>query len=292
MTKTKKTRNFDRRLWSRFWRIARPYWFGEEKWKAWILLGLLVLLLIGRTEFNVLFNQQSGEFTSALAARDPARFWRTMRWFGLTLLGGVPIYAYFYYVRDRLGIGWRRWLTHHFLARYLDKRAFYTLSTSDTIDNPDQRIAEDINSFSTRSLLFLLEIVGAILQLVAFSGVLWSISRTLVGILVAYAAFGTIVTFGVFAKPLIGINYQQLRREADFRFGLVRIRENAEAIAFYRGETREGGHVRERFRLVYENYLRLLRRTVGLNLVQYAYTFVTYALPSVVIAPRIISGEL
>jgi putative ATP-binding cassette transporter len=289
---TKQARNFDRRLWSRFWQIARPYWFGEEKWKARLLLGLLVVLLIGRTEFNVLFNQQSGDFTSALAERDPARFWRTMRWFGVTLLCGVPIYAYYYYVRDRLGIAWRRWLTHHFLAKYLDKRAFYTLSTSDAVDNPDQRIAEDINSFSTRSLLFLLEIVGAILQLAAFSGVLWSISRTLVAILVAYAAFGTIVTFGVFAKPLIGINYQQLRREADFRFGLVRIRENAEAIAFYRGEKREGGNVRERFRQVYENYLRLLRRTFGLNLLQYAYTFVTYALPSVVIAPRIISGEL
>jgi putative ATP-binding cassette transporter len=289
---TEKARNFDRRLWSRFWQIARPYWFGEERWKARLLLGLLVVLLIGRTEFNVLFNQQSGDFTSALAERDPARFWRTMRWFGLTLLCGVPIYAYYYYVRDRLGIAWRRWLTQHFLAKYLDKRAFYTLSTSDAIDNPDQRIAEDINSFSTRSLLFLLEIVGAILQLVAFSGVLWSISRALVGILVAYAVFGTVVTFGVFAKPLIGINYQQLRREADFRFGLVRIRENAEAIAFYRGESREGASVRERFRLLYENYLRLLRRTVGLNLVQYSYTFVTYALPSVVIAPRIISGEL
>jgi len=290
--KAKKVRNFDRRLWTRFWQIAKPYWVGEDKWKARLLLGLLVVLLVGRTEFNVLFNQQSGDFTSALAEHEPARFWRTMHWFGLTLLGGVPIYAYYYYVRDRLGVAWRRWLTHHFLAKYLENRAFYSLSTNDAVDNPDQRIAEDINSFSARSLLFLLEIVGAILQLIAFSGVLWSISRALVGILIVYAVLGTVVTFGFFAKPLIGLNYQQLRREADFRFGLIRIRENAEAIAFYRGEAREGRHVRERFRALYDNYLRLLRRTVGLNLVQYAYTFVTYALPSVVIAPRIISGEL
>lgn len=291
-SKAKKIRNFDRRLWVRFWSIAKPYWVGEERWKAWTLLCLLVVLLIGRTEFNVLFNQQSGDFTSALAEHDPSRFWHTMHRFGLTLLTGVPIYAYYYYVRDRLGVGWRRWLTHHFLAKYLDNRAFYTLTTDDTIDNPDQRIAEDINSFSTQSLFFLLEIVGAVLQLIAFSGVLWAISRVLVGILVAYAVFGTVVTFGVFAKPLIGLNYQQLRREADFRFSLIRIRENAEAIAFYRGEGREGRHVRDRFRALYDNYLRLLRRTVGLNLLQYAYTFVTYALPSVVIAPRIISGEL
>jgi putative ATP-binding cassette transporter len=107
-----------------------------------------------------------------------------------------------------------------------------------------------------------------------------------------YAALGSVMTFGVFGKPMIGLNFQQLRREADFRFGLIRVRENAEAIAFYQGEARELAHVTERFGAVYENYKRLLRRTLGLNLFQYLYTFVTYALPSVIIAPRIISGEL
>jgi putative ATP-binding cassette transporter len=288
----KRVRNFDRRLWSRFWRIARPYWFGEERWLARGLLALLVLLLIGRTEFNVLFTQQSGEFTSALAARDAHRFWHSMTVFGAALLAAVPIYAFCYYVRDRLGIAWRRWLTHRFLGKYLENRAYYDLTTNEAIDNPDQRIADDINSFSAKSLRFLLEMVSAAMQLVAFSGILWSISRSLVAILVGYAAFGTLVTFGVFGKPLISLNFQQLRREADFRFGLIRIRENAEAIAFYRGEARESGHVKERFRALFENYKKLLRRTLGLNLFQYGYTFVTYALPSVVIAPRILSGEL
>jgi vitamin B12/bleomycin/antimicrobial peptide transport system ATP-binding/permease protein len=114
----------------------------------------------------------------------------------------------------------------------------------------------------------------------------------LVAILVVYAVLGTIMTFGVFGKPMIGLNFQQLRREADFRFALIRVRENAEAIAFYQGEARELSHVTARFAALYANYKRLLRRTLGLNLFQYSYTFVTYALPSVVIAPRIISGEL
>lgn len=291
-TSAKRVRNFDRRLWSRFWEIARPYWFGEERWRARGLLALLVLLLIGRTEFNVLFTQQSGEFTSALAARDSHRFWHSMTVFGAALLAAVPIYAFCYYVRDRLGIAWRRWLTHRFLGKYLANRAYYDLTTNEAIDNPDQRIADDINSFAAKSLRFLLETVSAAMQLVAFSGILWSISRTLVGILVGYAALGTLVTFGVFGKPLISLNFQQLRREADFRFGLIRIRENAEAIAFYRGESRESGQVKERFRALYENYKKLLRRTLGLNFFQYGYTFITYALPSIVIAPRIISGEL
>ena len=290
--KAKRVRDFDRRLGHRFWKIAKPFWFGEERWLGRSLLALLVVLLLGRTEFNVLFNQQSGEFTSALAAKDGARFWHSMKVFGGALLAAVPIYAFYYYVRDRLGIAWRSWLTRHFLKKYFANRAFYDLTANESIDNPDQRIADDISSFTQKSLTFLLEVVSAVLTLIAFSGVLWSISKLLVGILVVYAALGSVLTFGVFGKPLIGLNFQQLRREADFRFGLIRVRENAEAIAFYRGEARESAQVLERFAALYENYKRLLKRTLGLNLFQYSYQFLTYALPSVIIAPRIISGEL
>lgn len=294
MAKTRpgRTRNFDGRLWHRFWRIAKPFWFGEQKWVARGLLALLVLLLLGRTEFVLVFNQQSGEFTSALAARDSPRFWHSMTVFGAALVIAVPIYGFYYYVRDRLGITWRRWLTESFLRKYLGNRAFYDLTANQNIDNPDQRIAEDVNAFTQKSLTFLLEIVSAVLQLIAFSGVLWAISKTLVWVLAVYAFAGTTFTFFVFGKPMIGLNFQQLRREADFRFALIRIRENAEGIAFYRGEQREGAHVRERFGALFENYKRLIRRKLGLNLFQYLYSFVTYALPSVIIAPRIISGEL
>jgi putative ATP-binding cassette transporter len=288
----KRVRDFDRRLWQRFWKIAKPYWFGDQRWIGRGLVALLVLLLLGRTQFNVIFNEQSGELTSALAARDSSRFWHSMRIFGLALLVGVPVYAVYYYVRDRLGIAWRSWLTRHFLEEYFTGRAFYELNSNDGIDNPDQRIADDIRAFTQKSLTFLLEIASAVLTLIAFSGVLWAISKTLVAILVAYAVLGSILTFAVFGKPLIGLNFLQLRREADFRFGLIRVRENAEAIAFYGGEARESAQVIERFRALHENYNKLLKRTLGLNLFQYAYTFLTYALPSIIIAPRIISGEL
>ncbi len=287
-----RSKSFDRRLWHRFWRIARPFWFGDQKWLARGMLALLVILLLGRTEFTVVFNQQSGEFTSALAAKDSHRFWSSMRVFGAALVVAVPIYGFYYYVRDRLGIAWRRWLTDNFLSKYLSNRAFYDLTSNHSIDNPDQRIADDVNSFSQKSLMFLLEMVSAVLQLIAFSGILWSISKTLIWVLVLYALIGTTVTFFVFGRPMIGLNFQQLRKEADFRFSLIRIRENAEGIAFYRGEEREGAHVRERFAALYENYTKLLKRTLGLNLFQYLFSFLTYALPSVIIAPRIISGEL
>jgi vitamin B12/bleomycin/antimicrobial peptide transport system ATP-binding/permease protein len=259
---------------------------------AWGLLALLVALLLGETAFNVVFNQQSGEFTSALAAKDGARFWHSIHVFIGILLVAVPVFGGYYYVRDRLALHWRRWLTNRVLAGYFGHRAFYDLVSNSDIDNPDQRIAEDINAFTQKSLSFLLIAVSALLQLFAFSGVLWSISRVLVFFLIAYAALGTLVTFAVFGKTLMGLNFQQLRREADFRFSLIRVREHAESVAFYRGETQEARQVRRRFAEVFANFKRLIRWTMGLNLFQYAYGFVTILLPSVVIAPRVISGEL
>lgn len=282
----------DRHLWQRFWAIAAPYWRHEEKWKAWGLVALLVVLLLGLTRFAVLFNEQTGEFTSALAARDEARFWDSIRYCVVLLLVAVPIYSFYYYLRDRLGILWRRWLTDRFLERYFAQRHYYELNADIGIDNPDQRIAEDINTFTQRSLFFLCILIGSVLQLVAFSAVLWSVSRELVYFLVFYAIFGTVFTLAVFGKPLLSLNFMQLRREADFRFGLVRIRENAESIAFYRGEAQESHQVRKRFAAAFDNFNQLIRRQLFLNLFQYTFSLLTIILPSAIIASRVLSGEL
>lgn len=285
-------RILDRQLWYRFWTIAAPYWRHEEKWKAWGLLMLLAVLLLGQARFAVLFNEQTGEFTSALAARQEERFWTAIHYCLGLLAVAVPIYAFFYYVRDKLGIHWRRWLTHRFLDAYFAQRHYYELNANTAIDNPDQRIAEDINTFTQRSLYYLLIFAGAVIQLVAFSAVLWSISQLLVYFLVVYAIFGTVVTLAVFGKPLMGLNFTQLKREADFRFGMVRIRENAEPIAFYRGEAQEQQQARQRFAAAFENYNRLIRSQLFLNLFQYAYSLLTIVLPSAIIAADVLSGEL
>jgi putative ATP-binding cassette transporter len=285
-------KTIDRHVWQRFWAIASPYWRQEEKWKAWGLVALLVVLLLGQTRFAVLFNEQTGEFTSALAARDEERFWDSIQYCIVLLLVAVPIYAFYFYVRDRLGILWRRWLTDRFLDRYFTRRHYYELNANAGIDNPDQRIAEDINTFTQRSLYFLLILIASILQLVAFSAVLWSVSRELVYFLVVYAIFGTVFTLAVFGKPLIALNFMQLRREADFRFGLVRIRENAESIAFYNGEPQELQQVRGRFAAAFDNFNQLIRRQLFLNLFQYTFSLLTIVLPSAIVAERVLSGEL
>lgn len=283
---------FDLRLWHRFRAIAAPYWFGDERWQARGLLVLLVVLLLGQTGFDVLFNQLSGEFTSALAAKDADRFWTSILECLAILLVAVPIYAFYYYVRDKLGLFWRRWLTGDFLGRYLGHRAYFELNANSDIDNPDQRVAEDIRSFTEQSLFFLLVLVGAVLELIAFCGVLWSISTQMVAFLVVYAIVGSTFTLLVFGKVLIGLNFYQLKREADFRFSLVRIRENAEAIAFYRGEEQEARQVREHFNAAFGNFNKLIRAQLNLNLFQYAYSFMTIVLPSAIIAGRVLSGEL
>jgi vitamin B12/bleomycin/antimicrobial peptide transport system ATP-binding/permease protein len=281
-----------RDLWTRFAAIATPYWLSGNKRSAWTLLVLVILLSLGQSGSNVLFNQQIGELASALAAKDPVRFWRTIYECLAMLVVAVPLWAAYPLVRDKLGICWRRWLTRRILDRYFGNRAYYELNSDDQIDNPDQRIAEDVSTFTQNSLYFLLLILGSAIQVLAFSGVLWNISRPLVCFLILYAAVVTLVTTFLFGRVLIGLNYLQLKKEADFRFGLVRVRENAESIALYRGEAQELSQVQQRFDSLYQNYTRLINWQFLLNLFGYAFNYLALVIPYAVIAGRVLSGEL
>ena len=289
---SQETPGFNARLWRRFITIARPYWGSDERWRARGLLALLICLLLGQTAFSVLFNYETGEFTSALAARDAGRFWTSIWHYSAILVAAVPIYALYFFVRDTLGLRWRRWLTDHFLSRYFHQRAYYRLNNARGIDNPDQRIAEDINSFTQKSLYFSMILLGAVLQLIAFSSVLWMISPGLVYFLVVYAVLSTVFTGSVFGRRLIGLNFRQLQREADFRFSLVRVREHAEPIAFHDGEAREMRTLQRLFAALYANYRQVLRWQFRLNLFQYAHSFLTILLPTVIIAGDVLSGQL
>mgnify|MGYP003503009874 FL=1 len=284
---------FNAKLWRRFAHIAAPYWrTSEERWRATGMLGLLIVLLLGQTGFNVLFNHETGEFTSALAAGDSERFWASIWRYTAILAAAVPIYGLYYYVRDILGLRWRRWLTQHFLTRYFSERAYYRLHADAGIDNPDQRIAEDINSFTQQSLYFSMIVLSSVIQLVAFASVLWTISPGLVYFLLAYALVTTVFTATVFGRKLIGLNFTQLQREADFRFNLVRVREHAEPIAFHNGEEREMSALMRVFGALFANYRQVLSWQLRLNTFQYAHSFLTIVLPVVIISGQVLSGEL
>ncbi|MEP0755680.1 ABC transporter ATP-binding protein/permease [Trichocoleus sp. Lan] len=276
-----------------FWTIAKSYWSGDEKWQARGLLLGVVLLLLAYTGLSVVLNNKRGVLISALSARDEPRFWETVIIFIGVLVIYAPLLAGYTYLRDRLSLQWRKWLTHRFVDNYFRNRAYYNLHISGTeIDNPDQRIAEDVRSFTQESLTFVLVLVQSVLSTIAFSSVLWGISKPLVLFLVLYALIGTVVTTFVFGKPLVRLNFEQLKREANLRFGLVRIRENAEAIAFYRGEEQESNQVKHRFLDVFENVKRLLVWELNLNVLTNAYEFIPFVLPALVVAPAIFAGEM
>jgi len=205
----------------------------------------------------------------------------------------APLLAGYTFLRDRLGLAWRRWLTDSFISRYFQDRAFYNINQfSPDIDNPDQRIAEDVKSFTLESLALVLVAVESVLSIVAFSGVLWKISKELVLFLVIYAVVGTILTIGVFGQPLVKLNFEQLKKEANFRFSLVRVRENAEAIAFYQGEQQESAQIKDRFMAAFDNYKKLLNWELALNGVTNFYEFIPFVLPAIVVAPGVFSGDV
>jgi putative ATP-binding cassette transporter len=285
------TNVFDPHLWKRFWQIARLYWFADERRSARTVLALLLLLLFGFTALNVVLNFVGRDFMTALAEKDLPAFNKNLLLYLGAFVVATPVSVFYSFVRKHLGINWRLWLTNHFLGRYFDNRSYYRVNDDKNIDNPDQRISQDISSFTVTSLGFLSILFFSFVQLISFIGILWSISITLVLVLLAYAAVGTIVTM-FFGKRLINLNFLQLRKEADLRYGLVHVRDNAESIAFYRGEEREKGQVKQRLMVAIGNLRFLIGWERNLEFFTKGYEYVILILPIVVMAPMYFAGEI
>lgn len=284
--------NFNLQWLKKFWFLAKLYWFSEERWGAITLLLLLLLLSFLGAVLLIIFSIFLGEVTSSLASGEAERFRQSILVFIGIIVIGVPILSTKIFIQGKLSLYWRRWLTFNILERYLNDQDYYKITFYPQIDNPDQRIAEDIKNFTEQSLTFLVIMCDSILQLLGFLGVLWSISRVLMIFLVIYAVGGTIVTVVIFGRILLGINFEQLKREANFRFSLVRVRENAEAIAFYQGQNQELQQIKQQFMAVFNNFNHLIRWQLNLNLFQNGYQYITFLLPGLLLAPRILSGDL
>ncbi|ELR98276.1 ABC transporter ATP-binding protein/permease [Gloeocapsa sp. PCC 73106] len=283
---------FERQLWLQFWRVARSYWFSQDKWRARSLLALLLILSLASSGFLVVESLQKGEIVSSLAAKDPQRFAQSIWLFLGFILLGIPLLSFNNYIQSKLSLYWRQWLTNYFLNQYLDQQIFYQISSQAKIDNPDQRIAEDIKIFTERTVFFLVVCLDSTLQLIGFITILWIISKSLMFCLIVYAFLGTGVTFLIFGKILTRLNFQQFKLEGNFRFGLIRVQENAEAIAFYQGQAQEKNQVKGRLTEVLKNFKSLIRWQFRLNIFQNGYQYINFILPFVVLAPRIFSGEL
>jgi ABC-type uncharacterized transport system fused permease/ATPase subunit len=279
------------RGWRQFWQIAMPYWIASEQRRAVGWLVVLLLLSFASSGFLIWETLQRGELLSALAARDTERFTQGVFLFiGIVALS-VPSLSLKSYIQDKLGLDWRHWLTNQFRQDYFADQTFYQITTS-AIDNPDQRIAEDIRNFTQQALALLVILSDSVIQLIGFLGVLWFVSKSLLGVLFVYALVGTVITTFVFGRVLVSINFEQLKREANFRYSLVRIRENAESIAFYQGQPQELEQAESRFSSVFHNFNRLIRWQFNLTAFQNSYQYITFILPFIVLAPCLFAGEL
>ncbi|WP_287125802.1 ABC transporter ATP-binding protein/permease [Desulfobacter sp.] len=257
----------------------------------WGILGILLLLSFTVSGLNVVLSYVGRFFQTALAQKDQPTFWRFLYVYASVFVIGTPIVVIYSYIRKKLGLFWREWITTSFIDNYLKNRAYYALTTSKEIDNPDQRLAEDLKEFTVTSLSFLLIILGAVIDLVAFTGILWSISRLLSGILFAYAICGTLITIFI-GKRLVGLNYNQLRKEADFRYGLIHIRDNAESIAFYKGEKVEKAQILKRFESVLKNFNFLIGWQRNLEFFTTGYNYLVIILPAMIVAPMYFAGKV
>ncbi|WP_107671365.1 ABC transporter ATP-binding protein/permease [Cyanothece sp. BG0011] len=265
-----------------------------NRWKQWSLLGLLLFLLLVVNGLNVILSYAFRFIDTALNERNADTFWQFMIVYGLVLVAAIPIIVIYRYTRLKLGLMWREWLTKHFLGKYFNNRAYYELDSNainTQVDNPDQRITQDIKSFTTVTLDFLLDILDSILTLFSFSAILYTISKALTWGLLIYAIFGTVVAL-IVGSRLVSINYNQLRLEANFRYSMVRVRDNAESIAFYRGESLERGQVIDRLMSAIRNFDLLIIWQSIITLFQLGYNYFTRLIPYIIIAPLYLQGEL
>ena len=291
----------------RIWALVKPYWQSEEKGAAWLLLLVVIGLNLGLVYLLVQFNLWNNEFYNSLQNKNYDQFMALILKFVGLAFTFIAVAVYQVYLRQMLQIRWRRWLTDAFMADWLANRNYYRLElTSQGTDNPDQRIQEDVDSFVSCTLGLALDLMRSIVTLVSFVTILWGLSGAfsitlggtayavpgyMVWCALVYSVVGTWLAHKV-GRPLVGLNFNQQRYEADFRYGLVRLRENAEGIAFYRGEDDERRALNARFSHVLDNFRGLMNYGKRLNWYTNVYDQLAVIFPFVVAAPRYFSGAL
>ena len=284
------------------------YWHSKEKWKARGLLAGVVALSLGQVYMLVLLNGWNNDFYNALQERTFEEFWPLIGQFTCFAFLYIIMAVYAIYVKQILEIKWRSWMTEKYLDKWLGHQIYYRLQVSgqDDMDNPDQRIADDISSFVNLTLTLFVGFLKQLTSLVAFVFILWNLSGSLdiplgdtvlsvpgymVFVTLIYSAAGTWLAHKV-GRRLIRLNYDQQRFEADFRFSMIRVRENSESVAFYGGEKPEMQNFKERFAMVIGNFWGLMKRTKLLNFYVNGYAQIAIIVPVLMCAPQYFKGTM
>ena len=288
--------------------LITPYWNSEEKKSARLYLAGIITLTIAAVYMTLLLNEWFNSFYSALQNYDSDAVYRGLLRFTGLAFAHIAFAVYSYYLQQRLALRWRKWMTKNYLAKWTGRQMYYRLEmfSQGTADNPDQRISEDINLFTARTLSFMSGLLRSATTIVCFIFVLWNLSEVLsfsaagqeihiYGYLVwtalAYSVLGTWITHKV-GHRLVSLNYLQQKLEADFRFSMVRLRETAESVAFYNGAAKEESFLSNRFMTLLRNTLFIIKKQKQLSWLTNSYAQIAIIFPFVVAVPRYLSQNI
>lgn len=291
---------FDRQFFRDLWQLLKPYWTSEEKWSAYLLLAIITFCIVAFVRLGVAFNYLRRDFFDALQNFNKPLIIHLLGKYAVLLVIALLIVGYNVFLNGLLTVRWRRWLTKQYLASWLAKHTHYRMQVLyKTVDNPDQRISEDLETFPSSALSLFSNLLDAILTLVAFGVILWGLSGnlriplgsrvfTIPGYLLwaslLYACFGTWINAWI-GRRLSNLNYLQQRFNANFRFGMARLREVSEQVALYRGETVEGNKFTQVFKTVFDNFINIIKVQKRLVFFQYGYTYITFLFELIVAMP-------
>jgi putative ATP-binding cassette transporter len=288
------------------WVLTKGYWASDERWSARLLLTTVIGLNLGLVGVNVLQNQANGALFTALQQRNAAGFYRALVIVISLIVLYLAVAVLRVYLDQTLQLRWRRWLTDQYVTRWLADRTFYRMRFSGRVDNPDQRISEDVRVFIERSMALGLGFLNALATLASFAALLWYLSGSItlpIGgfeitipgymfwVAVLYSSVGSVIAH-LIGRPLIRLNNRQQAVEADFRFSLVRLREEAEGIALYGGEAQERSLALGRFRTLYDNFKRIILRSNQYLMFQLLFSQGTSSFALLIAAPRYFSGAI
>lgn len=292
--------------WHASWNLIAPYWKSNDKWAARMLLASVVALALGMVYLNVLFNDWNRDFYNVLENKDYEVFKQQLWQFSILAFIYIVVAIYKIYLTQALEIRWRAWMTKQYMKDWLENQSYYRIEQTASADNPDQRIAEDLKYLTSGSLSLSLGLLSSVVTLLSFVGILWSVSGPIsfifaeqewhvagymVWFALLYAGVGSFLVAWI-GKPLVKQNFNQQKFEADFRFGLIRIRENAEAIALYRGEQEEQQGLQGQFKEIQNNWWSIMNTTKKLNVASTFYAQFAVIFPFLVGAPRYFSGAI